>query len=112
MILKAHEAALGIKHVSYRLQRSILQRPTNFHLRKLNSCTMPFAELKDANGVPALCEVCGYAMARIQMPSGWVLDLCSAVPVVNFGKAEFWRWQCELPEETGSCDTPLKATSQ
>lgn len=115
MILKANEAAGGLKHAGLGWQRVLLRRPSESLLPRLlpslKNLGLPAGSVLDASGKPRTCAICGYALVRIQLEDGWTMDICSAMPVLRFNHPLLSRWLKDLPTEKMAERTAKQYTS-
>ena len=92
MVFNLREAVSGFKHLRLNWTRMLSNRPDtwfikNYEIRGLN------VERFTEDGRPAICSICGYAMIRLELKNGWLMDTCSAMPVLSgLESKEFAGW--------------------
>ena len=97
MVLSLREAISGCKHIGVGLKRTLARRPDTFFVADFAARGMKAERYSKLNGTPAICPICGYAMLRLELQSGWVLDTCSAMPSVTaLESEEFAKWAASL----------------
>lgn len=82
-------------------ERSSLKRPADFYLRKHESRPAAFPFKAEKSG--RVCDICGFALAEVELPQGWLLESCSAVGLKRvLGCRRFADWALRLPAATMS----------
>lgn len=95
MPLNLRETVGGFNHLRLGLQRQLLNRPVDHFLKRFSapSHEQHLTCACDEHGQPAVCHICGYAVARLELVGGWILETCSATglfPVLRSGKFQDW----------------------
>src|SRR4029453_8894928 len=99
----------GLNHLCLRWQRRLLREPGTRYVGRCATGGLPVKAGLDDNGAPKTCHICGFAIARLDVAGGWVVETCSAVGLDALaGNRRFQQWASQL---TGTPD-PMPAASQ
>lgn len=83
----------GWRHLSLRWQRLWLRRPPDYYIDRHPWPATAKGQGRDRAGNPDTCQMCGYRIIRLEMPGGWLLQMCSALPTIkNPDAASFKLW--------------------
>jgi hypothetical protein len=94
VVFNLRETVNGFKHLRLKWTRLLGKRPDTLFIADYETRGVLVSTYQDMTGRQAACEVCGYAMIRLELKGGWLFETCSAMPVVKgIGAQEFQRWQ-------------------
>lgn len=72
------ETCGGLDHLKLGLERRLFGRAQNYFVEKLRREGLSLETVKKSDGSPAVCHICGYALAEMEMNGGWTIRACSA----------------------------------
>ena len=105
----------GWRHMIAAWERATLKRPVDYYLwlwrnRQAEGAEKAAFPLKGDDG--RVCDICGFALAQVELPRGWMLETCSAVGLgrVLAGK-RFADWASRLPSGSGESQECLPSGS-
>lgn len=84
------ETYWGLRHRSLRFARNTLQKPTDLYVKRYAGTGA--VEARDEAGCLRECNVCGFCLIVVELDSGWQMEMCSALPVVDVRNAAFQQW--------------------
>lgn len=96
MVFSLSESLRGLIHLQLKARRQIFNLPATAFLKRYEKNNIPTTPALDLNGLPAVCDVCGYSLVKITMENQWQLEMCSALPPINIAKTEFKNWSHKL----------------
>lgn len=99
MPFELRESVGGIRHLVRAAQRKLLQFDAEHYVRDFSAQGLHCAVLKDERGNPVYCQICGFAVATVDLPHGWSLETCSSVGLsdIRAKSAHFQEWLRHLP---------------
>jgi len=96
-VFSLREAIGGLKHLSLGWTRALAKRPDSYFIRNYEARGLLVERFSSSDGQPAICPICGYAMIRLELPTGWLFETCSAMPTITaLGSEQFAQWSASL----------------
>jgi hypothetical protein len=92
MPFNAGELIFAWKHMYKGADRRMKKQPRDRFVTQLQAKGVPVTALCYQN-IPQNCQLCGYALAELQMADGWIMHACSAInfdKILNNQKHESW----------------------
>ncbi len=92
------ETLYGWQHLGRGVARRLLRRPATFFLNRYQVAGQSPEAALNLDGTTAVCQVCGYCLVRVQVGNGWLVEMCSGLPVlVHLSGEKFDDWVSSLP---------------
>ncbi len=96
MAFNIREGYWGLEHLRLALCRKLFNmKPEHYISRYAETGTrlaFPENERSDAR----VCERCGFVIMRAELEGGWLIEMCSALPLVSLKNRGFQNWFSEL----------------
>jgi len=97
VVFNVRETKSGFRHLMLNCTRKFFRRADTWFIKEYEDSGLRPQRFADDNGKPAICSICGYAMIRLELNNGWLMDTCSAMPVVTgLQTQEFGIWANSL----------------
>jgi hypothetical protein len=75
----------------------LAKRPDTYFIADYEQRGILVERFAEPNGRNATCPICGYAMIRLELANGWLVETCSAVPTVKgIGSKHFHEWAASM----------------
>lgn len=98
MAINFREGYWGLRHLCLAMQRRLFKLSEQHFLQGFAELGSRIQVLKDENGRQRLCERCGFSLVSYTSDSGWTIETCSALPVVDLRDAGFVDWLEDLSQ--------------
>jgi hypothetical protein len=96
------ETIKGLKHLRLRVERSLLGQPIDFYLSPQAEKGLARPVCLDGSKIE-VCQVCGFALARVTLPGEWTLETCSASGLKHvLNNDRLSEWSKSLPRSVSS----------
>lgn len=98
MPLSIQETIGGLKHLGLKWQRRLTGASPTRYVENLAAAGVSCLAVGADSGNPATCHICGFALVRVDLPGGWVLETCSANgPDSLLAESGLAEWLAGLP---------------
>jgi hypothetical protein len=100
LVFRVREAVGGFQHLGLKWTRKALNLKGDRYLcRYENLSELSAGAFNDEDGHRVACPICGYDLVRLSVRDGWLIEMCSAFPVVKrLDGPEFKAWLDSLPQ--------------
>ena len=96
MLFTWRETFWGLRHLALRFSRRLLGKPADAFIKRYAGTGAE--PVQDQNGSVQECLICGFTLISLEMEEGWRMEMCSALPVLDIGSADFKQWAHSLSE--------------
>jgi hypothetical protein len=91
------ESVSNAAHRSLALVRIIGSFDVQHHIAKKNKAGLKLEAVLDKSGKPRTCQLCGFALATLELNEQWSMQSCSATGFKQIGKGPgFKAWLSRL----------------
>ncbi|PWU00688.1 MAG: hypothetical protein C5B53_03750 [Candidatus Melainabacteria bacterium] len=99
MAFSISESVSNAAHRSLALTRIIGRLDIQHHISKKNKAGLGLKAVFDKSGKPRTCQLCGFALATLELNEQWLMQSCSATGFKETGKQPgFAAWLRRLSE--------------
>lgn len=91
------EGYWGFQHLRLALCKRLFAMPADKFISRYQGKRVEL--LHDSSGALQTCKRCGFALVKCEFESGWFLEMCSALPLVDLNNSGFCAWVDELASE-------------
>lgn len=95
------ETLAGWEHLRLSACKRLFKMKADAFVSRYDRYRLPVEVCLESQGEFICCEVCGFAMIRAHFDSGWQMEMCSALPIVNFDSKSFQDWLSTLASKPG-----------
>jgi len=96
LALNLKEAFGGLEHLRLAICHSLFNMKHDAFLKRYAKISIPVEPSLDPDGKPLHCEQCGFVLIRVHFSSGWQMEMCSAMPIVDIESPALRNWLTTL----------------
>lgn len=105
MAFNIREGFWGLEHLRLALCRRIFKMKPDSFIERYARTNVPVETCLDSKGKEVLCERCGFVIMKAVFPTGWQMEMCSALPIFKLDKPEFSSWLTTLSNPPKELET-------
>lgn len=96
MAFNVREGYWGLEHLRLKLCRRLFNLKADLYYINRYANDSRVEILHSQNGQAELCSRCGFVLLKVSFETGWHMEMCSALPLVNLDNPKFTDWRASL----------------